>query len=54
MWHSSCSDSRVPGKRGAMRRKFTTAEVFLLFIALPLLMLLMAACVLGIIIHFFG
>jgi hypothetical protein len=37
-----------------MRRKFTTAEVFLLFVALPLLLLGMAASVLGIIYHFFG
>lgn len=37
-----------------MRRKFTLAEVVLLFIALPLLMLAMAACVLGIIYYFFG
>lgn len=54
MRYSPCSDSRVPGKCGAMRRKFTTAEVFLLFIGLPLLMLTMAACVLGIIFYFFG
>ena len=54
MWYSPRSDSRVPGKRGAMRRKFTTAEVFLLFVALPLLMLTMTACVLGIIFYFFG
>lgn len=32
-----------------MRRKFTTAEVFLLFVALPLLLLGMVACVLGIV-----
>jgi hypothetical protein len=37
-----------------MRRKFTTAEVFLLFVALPLLLLVMAASVLGIIYYFFG
>jgi len=37
-----------------MRRKYTTAEVFLLFIILPLLLLGMAACVLGIIFYFFG
>lgn len=37
-----------------MRRKFTAAEVFLLFIGLPLLLLGMIACVLGIIIAFFG
>lgn len=37
-----------------MRRKFTTAEVFLLFIILPLLLLGMAASVLGIIFYFFG
>jgi hypothetical protein len=37
-----------------MRRKYTTAEVFLLFVALPLLLLTMAASVLGIIYYFFG
>jgi hypothetical protein len=37
-----------------MRRKFTSAEVILLFIFLPLLLLTMAASVLGIIFYFFG
>jgi hypothetical protein len=37
-----------------MRRKFTSAEVFLLFIVLPLLLLGMAASVLGIIYSVFG
>lgn len=54
MRHPPRSDSRVPGKCGAMRRKFTSAEVVLLFVVLPLLMLTMTACVLGIIIYFFG
>lgn len=54
MRYPPCSDSWVPRKRGTMRRKFTAAEVFLLFIALPLLMLAMAVCVLGIIFYFFG
>lgn len=54
MWYPPRSDSRVPGKCGAMRRKFTSAEVILLFIVLPLLMLGMAASVLGIIFYFFG
>lgn len=40
--------------REKMRRKFTTAEVFLLFIFLPMLLIAMAACVLGIIYYFFG
>ena len=54
MRYSTRSNSRVPGKRGAMRRKFTSAEVILLFIVLPLLLLGMAASVLGIIFYFFG
>jgi hypothetical protein len=32
-----------------MRRKFTSAEVILLFVLLPLLLLGMVACVLGIV-----
>jgi len=32
-----------------MRRKFTAAEIVLLFIGLPLLLILMAACVIGIV-----
>jgi len=37
-----------------MKRKFTSAEVFLLFIFLPILLLAMVGCVLGIIIAVFG
>jgi hypothetical protein len=33
-----------------MRRKFTSAEVVLLFIVLPFLLLVMTACVLGLVI----
>jgi len=32
-----------------MRRKFTSAEVFLLFIFLPLLLIGMVGCVIGIV-----
>jgi hypothetical protein len=37
-----------------MRRKFTSAEVVLLFIFLPLLLIGMAGCVIGIIVAAFG
>jgi hypothetical protein len=37
-----------------MRRKFTSAEVFLLFIFLPLLLIGMTGCVIGIIVAVFG
>jgi hypothetical protein len=33
-----------------MRRKFTSAEVVLLFVVLPLLLIVMIACVLGLVI----
>lgn len=54
MWHSSRSNSRVSRTGAIMRRKFTTAEVLLLFVALPSLMLAMAGCIIGIIYYFFG